>query len=84
MRFAWQRKKQGLEDPEMSTGERLIFIGYNVIWWLPVVLVILDVWSHFAGAIGFVAVTAFRAVANLYRNNVLSFEAAQRFPLRSP
>ena len=36
MRFAWLRKKQGLEDPKMSTGARLIYIGYNVIWWLPV------------------------------------------------
>lgn len=84
MRFAWLRNKQGLQEPKMSTGERLTFISYNVIWWLPVVLVILDVWSYRAGAIGFVAVTVFRSLANLYRNNRLSFEAAQRFPLRSP
>ncbi len=84
MRFAWLRKKQGTEDPKMSTGERLIYIGYNVIWWLPVVLVILGVWSYRAGAVGFVVVTVFRALANLYRNNMLSIEAAQRFPLRSP
>ena len=84
MRFAWLRKKQGLEDPRMSTGARLIYIGYNVIWWLPVVLVVLGVWSYREGAVGFLAVTVFRALANLYRNNVLSIEAAQRFPLRSP
>ena len=84
MRFAWLRKKQGLEDPKMSTSARLIYIGYNVIWWLPVVLVVLGVWSYRAGAVAFVVVTAFRALALLYRNNVLSIEAAQRFPLRSP
>jgi len=84
MRFAWLRKKQGLEDPKMSNGARLIYIGYNAIWWLPVVLVVLSVWSYRAGAVGFVVVTVFRALANLYRNNVLSIEAARRFPLRSP
>ena len=84
MRFAWLRKKQGIEDPTMSTGARLIYIGYNVIWWLPVVLVVLGVWSYRAGAIAFVVVTVFRALTLLYRNNVLSIEAAQRFPLHSP
>lgn len=84
MRFAWLRKKQGLEDPKMSTGARLIYIGYNAIWWLPVVLVVFGVWSYRAGTVGFVVVTGFRALANLYRNNVLSIEGAQRFPLRSP
>lgn len=84
MRFAWLSKKQELEDPKMSTGARLIYIGYNVIWWLPVVLVVLGVWSYPAGAVGFVVVTVFRALANLYRNNVLSIEAARLFPLRAP
>lgn len=46
MRFAWLRKKQGLEDSKMGTGARLIYIGHNVIWWLPVVLVVLGVWSY--------------------------------------
>lgn len=84
MRFAWLRKKQGQEDPAMSVGARLIFIAYNVVWWTPVALVILGVWSYRAGAIGFVVVTVARALVLLYRNNVLSVEAAQRFPLRSP
>ena len=84
MRFAWLRTQQGLGEPKMSAGARLIFIGYNVIWWLPVVLVVTGVWSYRAGAVAFVVVTAFRALALLYRNNVLSIEAAQRFPLRAP
>jgi hypothetical protein len=84
MRFAWLRKKQGLEDPTMSTGARLIYISYNVIWWLPVVLVVLGVWSYRTGAVVFVVITFLRALVNLYRNNVLSVEAAQRFPLRAP
>ena len=84
MRFAWLRKKQRTEEPTMTTAARLIYLGYNVIWWLPVVLVIFGVWSYREGAVGFVVVTVFRALANLYRNNMLPIEAAQRFPLRSP
>jgi len=84
MRFAWLRKQEGSEDPAMTPAARLIYIGYNVIWWLPVVLVILGFWSYRAGAVGFAVVTVVRALANLYRNNMLSVEAARRFPLRSP
>ena len=84
MRFAWLRKKQGTEDPAMSSASRLVYVGYNVIWWLPVGLVILGVWSFRTGAVAFVVVTVFRTLANLYRNNVLTIEDAQRFPLRSP
>ena len=84
MRFAWLRKTQGLEDPTLSRGARLIYISYNVIWWLPVFLVFFGVWSYRTGAIAFVVITVLRALINLYRNNVLSIEAAQRFPLRSP
>ena len=68
----------------MSGGERFIYIGYNVVWWSPIALVVLGIWSYRTGAVGFVVVTVLRALANLYRNNVLSLEAAQRFPLRSP
>lgn len=84
MRFAWLRQKQGTKEPAMGSATRLMYIGYNVIWWLPVVFVPLGLWSYRAGAIGFVAITVFRALANFYRNNVLLTEAAQRFPLRSP
>ncbi len=84
MRFAWLRKKEGIEEPQLSAAARLTYIGYNVVWWLPVAFVITGLWSYRAGAIGFVVVTVLRTLANLYRNNVLSIEAAQRFPLRSP
>mgnify|MGYP001556068022 CR=1 FL=1 len=84
MRFAWLRKKQGIDEPTMSAGARLIYIGYNVVWWLPVVLVPFGVWTYREGAVAFVVVTVFRALSNLYRNNIMSMAAAQRFPLRSP
>lgn len=84
MRYAWLRVQQQLEEPEMSTAARLIFISYNMVWWLPVVLVVIGVWSYQQGAIGFLVVTAVRALINLYRNNMLATDAAQSFPLRAP
>ena len=84
MRFAWLRKKRGTKEATMTTAARLTYIGYNVVWWSPIVFVLLGIWSYRAGAGGFVVVTVFRTLANRYRNNMLSIEAAQRFPLRSP
>ncbi|MDJ0791248.1 MAG: hypothetical protein QNJ71_05075 [Acidimicrobiia bacterium] len=68
----------------MSTGARLIYISYNVIWWMPVALVVIGVWSYREGAIAYLVVTALRALINLYRNNMLTTRAAQSFPLRAP
>lgn len=84
LRFAWLNEKQGVEDPQMGAADRLIYLAYNVVWWLPLMLVIIGVWGYRTGALAFVVVTIFRALANLYRNNLLAVEAAQRFPLRSP
>ena len=85
MRFAWLLSKEGLEQPPaLSSASRLIFVAYNLIWWLPVVLAVLGIVSYWVGFIGFLAISALRAAANVYRNNVLPIEAAQRFPLRSP
>jgi hypothetical protein len=36
------------------------------------------------GFLAFFVVIIIRAVANLYRNNVLTLEQAERFPLRIP
>lgn len=85
MRFAWLRSKEGSEQaPAISPAGRLVFVAYNVVWWVPVVLAFAGVVSYRAGFLGFLVITIFRAVANLYRNNVLPVEAAQHFPLRSP
>ena len=85
MRFAWLRRKEGSgQPPPMRPFGRLLFVAYNVVWWVPLPLVFVGVLSYRAGSLGFLVITILRAVANLYRNNVLSVEAAQRFPLRSP
>ena len=48
------------------------------------VLAVVGVLSWRAGFLGFLVITIFRALANLYRNNVLPVEAAQRFPFDHP
>lgn len=85
MRFAWLRSRQGLDKaPDLGSGGRVTLVVYNAIWWLPIVFAILGVMSYKDASVSFLAITVFRAAANLYRNNVLSIEAGQRFLLRSP
>ena len=63
---------------------KLIFIAYNVVWWIPVVLPLTKTISYNAGFIVFTGITVVRLSANLYRNNVLTLEQAVRFPFRIP
>ena len=68
----------------MNSAERLLFVAYNVVWWVPLALPLFTSVSYFAGAVLFAATTALRALINVYRINVMPEEKAQRFPLRSP
>jgi hypothetical protein len=85
MRFAWLREKTGVPAPAQSGAiNRLIVIVYNLIWWVPIVLGFTKVIDYRAAFITFLIITIFRAVANVVRNNVLTPEQAETFPLRSP
>ena len=84
MRFASLRRSQAQGAPPSSAADRVILVAYNLVWWVPVVLPVLGVISYTAGLVGFLIVTIVRAMVNLYRNNVMPVERAQRFPLRSP
>lgn len=85
MRVAWQIKNSGNDVPvTQSFTNRLIYIAYNVIWWIPVVLPFTKIIDYRTGFIVLFVVTFIRAIANLYRNNMLSPEQAAYFPLRSP
>ena len=85
MRFAWLREKSGNDAPvEQSLANRLIFIAYNVIWWIPIVLPFIKVIDYRTGFIAFLVITIIRAISNLFRNNVLKGEQAEYFPLRAP
>lgn len=85
MRFAWLREKSGSNaSVPQSLTSRLIFITYNVVWWIPIVLPFTKVIDYRTGFIAFFVVTLIRAIANLYRNNILTPEQGERFPLRAP
>ena len=85
MRFAWLRGNSDNTDPVEQGGiSRLIYVLYNVLWWIPLVLVILGRIDYDTAFLAFFVCTLFRALANLYRNNFLTLEQAEVFPLRSP
>jgi hypothetical protein len=84
MRFAWLKKNSAdYVSVEQSFTNRLIYIAYNVIWWIPIVLPFTKIIDYRTGFIAFFVVTVIRAGVNLYRNNVLNPEQAESFPLRA-
>jgi len=85
MRFAWLRENSANHvSAKQSFTNRLIFIAYNVVWWIPIVLPFTKTIDYRTGFIAFFVVTIIRAGVNLYRNNVLKPEQAESFPLRAP
>ena len=85
MRFARLRENSANHVPVKQTStKRLIFVAYNVVWWIPIVLPLAKLIDYRTGFIAFLAITIVRAVANLYRNNVLAPGQAGDFPLRAP
>jgi hypothetical protein len=84
MRFAWLRNNSAdYVSVKPSFTNRLIFIAYNVVWWIPIVLPFTKIIDYRTGFIAFFVVTIIRAGVNLYRNNVLNPEQAESFPLRA-
>jgi hypothetical protein len=85
MRFAWLREQSGNDAPvAQSTVNRLVFVAYNVIWWIPILLPFTKAIDYQTGFVAFLVITIIRAIANLFRNNVLKGEQAEYFPLRAP
>jgi hypothetical protein len=85
MRFAWLRENSGKPAPAQPGAiNRLILVTYNLIWWVPIVLGFVKGIDYRTGFIAFLIITVFRAMANVIRNNVLTPEQAETFPLRSP
>jgi hypothetical protein len=87
MRFAWIRKNSANPDsvaPAPTQALNLITLAYNLIWWLPIVLPFTRLIDYRTGFIAFLIVTIIRAAANVIRNNLLTPEQGERFPLRTP
>jgi cytochrome b561 len=85
MRFAWLRENSAdyVSAKESFTG-RLIYVAYNVVYLILIVLPFIGTIDYRTGFIAFFVFVIMRAGANLYRNNVLTPEQAESFPLRSP
>ena len=62
----------------------LLFVAYNVIYWVPMILPFTGIMEYHTGFIVFFIIIIIRAIANLYRNNFLTLEQAVLFPLRIP
>ena len=62
----------------------MIFIAYNVIYWIPIVLPFTTLIDYRTGFISFFILIIIRAVANVFRNNFLTMEQAEIFPFRIP
>lgn len=84
MRFAWLNNNLANDaSVKQSLADRLVYIAYNLVWWIPIVLVIFKIIDYRTAFIALFVLTLIRAVVNLYRNNVLNPKQAERFPLRA-
>jgi heme/copper-type cytochrome/quinol oxidase subunit 4 len=84
MRFAWLSKNSAYHGSvKQSFSNRLVFIAYNVVWWIPIVLAFTKIIDYRAAFIAFFVITIIRACVNLYRNNFLNPEQAESYPLRA-
>lgn len=86
-RFAWDREKTVGGEPKrlgIDHPSTWILIIYNVVYWIPMLLPWTSLMTYRAGVVGVSVIIAIRTAANLYRNNVLTFERAEVFPLRIP
>jgi hypothetical protein len=85
VRFARQWKQRtGSRSFKESTVSHLVFIAYNVVWWVPLVLVVTGLISYEAGFVLFTIITIIRLIADIIRNNLLTLERAVSFPFRIP
>ena len=85
MRFAWLRENSPNEvSIKQSSISRLVYILYNAVYWVPIILPFLGIIDYQTGSYLLTAVLLIRLLANLYRNNFLSLPQAEVFALRSP
>jgi hypothetical protein len=82
MRFAWERKKAGRVAVKQSTTNRLIWITYNTVYWIPVILAFAKAIDYRTGFGAFAAIVLVRGIMNLITNNALAPEQAEYFPFR--
>jgi hypothetical protein len=74
----------GPKPGRLRGTRRFIFFVYNIAYWAPIVLAFTPAIDYRAGFIGFFAIIIIRGIANFVRNNLLTLEQGERFPLRTP
>jgi hypothetical protein len=75
----------GGPKPDRLRGtRRFIFFVYNIVYWVPILLPFTPVMDYRTGFIVFFWIVVIRAIVNVYRNNFLTLEQGERFPLRVP
>ena len=85
MQFAWLRENSEEQVPaKAGLANRLVFIAYNLIWWVPIVLGLTKIIDYQTAFVAFFVITILRAVANVIRNNFLTLAQAETFPFRAP
>ncbi len=84
-RFAWLREKAGKPVPPKLTGtHRLIYLTYNIIYWIPIPLAFIPAIGWRGAFIWFFATIIYRGILNSVRNNCLNPDLADYFLLRAP
>ena len=85
MRFAWLRENsENTATIEQSSISRLVYVVYNIAWWIPLVLAILGTIDYDTAFVAFFVYSLFRDVFNFYMNNFIMPVLADFFPLSSP
>ncbi|MFC1950801.1 hypothetical protein ACFLXN_00125 [Chloroflexota bacterium] len=62
----------------------LIYLSYNLVYWLPMILGFTKVIDYSTAFVWFFATLIIRGIANAVRNNVLIPDKGEKFPFRSP
>ena len=84
MRFAWIKKNSPDWVPaKRSVLNKTIFVSYNVIYWIPMILPFTGAIEYRTGFIAFFLFIVLRAFINLFRINFMKPEQAEKFPLRA-
>ncbi len=73
----------GPKPGRLRGTRRFIFFVYNIVYWAPI-LSFTPAMDYRTGFIMFFWIVVFRAIVNVYRNNFLTLEQGERFPLRVP
>ncbi len=74
----------GPKPSRLRGTRRFIFFVYNFVWAISIILPFTPAMDYRTGFIAFFWIVVIRAIANAYRNNFLTLEQGERFPLRVP